>query len=209
MSVTKEQVLDKAKELGLTPTEDEVNQYVKDNKLPEKQPENWQKQREALKGLSSEQLLEKCLDYAAEARDRRLEAKELRQQMGDVKKELDLSKDAAQRSPELEKKLKDMETQIQSGKDAEKKRREAKYSSLDEKKKNAFKVLLDVDRVGSDDFDAQMEIISGHKSDGHSTESPGGPPGPVALTDAQKKEASDMNLEPAAYLEVMGKRKKQ
>jgi hypothetical protein len=208
--LTKEEVLAKAKELGLTLTDAEVDQFVKDGKLPEKvENKTGTRIEELIAKYSQRQLAEMYLETSGEAKDRRIKARDLETQMGEIKKELETKGELLSKYPELEKQLKGLETQLQAQKDAEKKRREAKYNSLDEKKKNAFKVLLDVDRVGADDFDAQMEIISGHKSDGHSSESSGGLPGPVALTDAQKKEASDMHLEPAAYLEVMGKRKKQ
>jgi len=43
MEVTKEKVLDKAKELGLTLTDDEVEKLVKDGKLPEKSDDELEK----------------------------------------------------------------------------------------------------------------------------------------------------------------------
>ena len=43
MEVTKEKVLEKAKELGLTLTDDEVEKLVKDGKLPEKSDDELEK----------------------------------------------------------------------------------------------------------------------------------------------------------------------
>jgi len=43
MEITKEKVLEKAKELGLTLTDDEAEKYVKDGKLPEKSEDELEK----------------------------------------------------------------------------------------------------------------------------------------------------------------------
>ncbi len=43
MEITKEKVLENAKELGLTLTDDEAEKYVKDGKLPEKAEDELEK----------------------------------------------------------------------------------------------------------------------------------------------------------------------
>ena len=209
MPITKEEVAAKAKELSLTLTEEQINQHVTDQRLPEKPEAKTGTTIEELVGkYSQRQLAEMLLETRSEAAERRRENKTLREQSESVTKEVqELSKLKSQ-TPELEQKLKGMETQLQAVRDSEKKRREAAIAKLDEKKRAVFGYLTDVERIGAEQFDATIESLAETKSSGTTIPSPAPGAPKRELTDVEKREADHMGVDAAGYIEIMESRKK-
>jgi hypothetical protein len=200
MEVTKQQVLDRAKELGLNLTDTQIEQLVKDGKLPEKQtPEE---RKEELKSkYNVEQLIDMLLDARTDAKQRRHEAKELKDQLEGLKVEMQGISDFKTKYPELEKKLNTLS-------ESEKKRREQILAKLDKAKAERLTYLQDVDRISADQFDSTVELLGSTKSNGAEAPAPGGgDPPKVTLTPDQKREADRMGLSEAEFAEVNAKRK--
>lgn len=209
MSVTKEEVLAKAKELGATLTEEEVNQFVKDGKLPEKHSSYAQK-KEELKGLSVDQLIEKILETSGEARDRRLEAKEYKQKVDELTRQINSLKEVSEKYPELEKQFNSTQEVLKGIKDSEKKRREATVAKLDKSKAEKISYLLNVDTISSDQFDSTVELLTNTKSKGADAPPPaGGEPPKITLSADEKKKATEMGLSDEQYAELQNKRNKK
>jgi len=87
MEVTKEKVLDKAKELGLTLTDDEVEKYVKDSKLPEKELD--------IEKAPLSELVKMLKERNAENAERRIENKKLKEKIEEYGKQKDKEKKEA------------------------------------------------------------------------------------------------------------------
>lgn len=88
MEVTKEKVLDKAKELGLTLTDDEVEKLVKDGKLPEKSDDDLEK-------AEVKDLVKIIKEMRAENAERRIANKKLEDKIKEHAKETDKQKKEA------------------------------------------------------------------------------------------------------------------
>ena len=209
MAITKDEVVAKAAELSLKLTDEQIDQHVKDQKLPEK-PEN--KSGTSIEDLivkySQRQLAEMLLETRSEAAERRRENKTLKEQAEGITREVqELSKFKTQ-TPELEAKLRGLETQLQGVKDSEKKRRELALAKLDEKKKPVFSYLSDVEKISADQFDATMETLVEPGTNGTTSQTPAPGAPKRELTTDEKREADRMGLDAAGYLEVMETRKK-
>lgn len=196
--VTKDAVIAKAKELGLTLTEVEIDQFVKDGKLPEASTTPEARKAEMLKKYTAEQLVEMLLDTRAEAKERRIEVRQLKEDAERLTQEIRQVSGLKETYPKVEKALKDLQ-------EAEKARRKQAILKLDAEKQKALDYLMDVDHIPGDKFDSTLELFVGERSQGAAAPAPGGSP-EIVLTDEQKKEASRMGLEPKAYLDVMKKR---
>jgi len=202
MEVTKQQVLDRAKELGLNLNDAQVEQLVKDGKLPEKQsPED---RKEDLKSrYTIDQLIDMLLDARSEAKDRRHEAKSLKEQAEAMTKEIQGITELKTKYPALEERLKNFS-------DSEKKRREFVVAKLDKAKAERLTYLLDVDKISADQFDSTVELLGSTKSNGVDTPPPGGgDPPKITLTPDQKREADRMGLNEAEFADVNAKRTKK
>lgn len=79
MEITKEKVLERAKELSLTLTEEEVEQFVKDGKLPEKE-------KEKLDDISLAEAIKIIKEMRDENAKRRLNEKKLQDKLDEVAK---------------------------------------------------------------------------------------------------------------------------
>lgn len=178
MAVTKDQVLAKAKELSLSLTEAEVDEHVSKGTLPTNPSE---KRYRELKGefeqMEKDKLIDKLMELSSEAKDHRLKAREYREQLEQVQKELTALKEQLGKHPDLENKFKALETQLQAVKDAEKKRREQALSKIPEDKRATFNYLLNVEAVPSEQFDGTIEYLLTQKSPGMHIPSPGLSPG--------------------------------
>jgi len=80
MEITKEKVLEKAKELGLTLTDEQTEQYVKDGKLPEKETDKLDK-------ISNEEAIRIIKEMRDENAKRRLNEKKLQDKLDDIAKD--------------------------------------------------------------------------------------------------------------------------
>jgi len=85
--MTKEQVLEKAKELGLTLTDEQVEQYVKDGKLPEKEDD--------LEKADLKELLTMIKDLRKENAERRVTNKKYEEKLKDLDKQKEKDKQTA------------------------------------------------------------------------------------------------------------------
>lgn len=82
--ITKEQILEKAKELSLTLTDAEVEQLLKDQKLPEKEQDD----DELLKSLGGNKVAwEMIKELRKEAADRRIAAKKAEEKLAQIEKD--------------------------------------------------------------------------------------------------------------------------
>lgn len=209
MTVTKEMVLERAKELSLTLSDSEVEQLVKDGKLPEKKTEPAGTKIEELAGrYSTLQLAQMVVELRGENAERRHTERSLKEQAEQLTRELGGLKETAAKYPDLEGKFKQSQDVIQKYKETEKRRREAALSTLDDTKKAKLTYLLDVDKIGSDEFEGTVELLLSSKSPGVEPHTPAGePPKEGELTPFEKQEAVRMGLSPEAYREVQGTRK--
>lgn len=208
MAITKDEVAAKAKELGLTLIDAEIDQYVKDGKLPEKpDTKRYEEMRTELAKKTTSELIDLILDARSEAKDRRLENKTLKEQAEALTKEINAVKQDASKYPELESRFKTLETQLQAARDSEKKRREAIFTKLDEKKRSVIGYLLEVEKIGAEQFDATIELLITAKTNGAESPTPAGIPPTVQLTDAEKRDALRMGVAEADYKNIMEKRK--
>ncbi len=137
MAVKKEDVLAKAQELGLTLSDAEVDRFVAENKLPEKKVPSGTRVEQLLAQHSPRELAEMYLETASEAKDRRLEARTLKEQLEAVGKEIEGYKTQLKDVPGISEQLKKANDLVASFKDGEKKRRAAIIEKLDEKKRGA------------------------------------------------------------------------
>lgn len=199
---TKEEILAKAAELGLKLSDEQIAQHIKDGTLPGKQSaEDW---REELKAkYTVDQLVEKLLEAWSEAKDRRLENKELKEKLEKLNAEFAKLKDIAEKYPAIEQALNEF-------KENEKKRRIAILEKFDENKRNAISYLTDIEKISASDFDTTIALLQDQKLQGMPTsKAPGEPPKEPTLTKEQKAEADRMGLSPAAYLDVMRRREER
>ena len=186
MAVTKEDVLARAKELSLTLNETEVDKFVTDGKLPEEtSDQRYQRMKKELEAKSQSELIQMVLDARSEAKDRRLETKEIKGQFDEMGRKLQEMTEKASKYPELQEQYNGLQSSVQVIKDSEKKRREAALSKLEESKRTKLAYLLEVDKVGGDQFDETLEMLTTKKSDGHAAPSPGG--GPTEVNPFSKK----------------------
>lgn len=88
MEITKEKVLEKAKELGLTLTDDEVEKLVKDGKLPEKKDDDLEK-------AEVKDLVKMLKEMRAENAERRIANKKLEDKLKERDKETEKQKQKA------------------------------------------------------------------------------------------------------------------
>jgi hypothetical protein len=195
--VVKEDVIAKAKELSITLTDAEVEDFVKQNKLPEKPADK----RQELREQGMEKLVDRVLSQQSEIMEKKHDLRTLKEDAEKLTKEIQANSEMKNKYPELEKR-------IQAMQDSEKKRRELVIGKLDDKKKAAVSYLLEVDKVSADQFDQTIEIISETKSPGSDTPPPGSP-SKIILTEAEKAEAARMNLTEEDYVKVMKKRKEK
>jgi len=178
MKHTKEEVLAEAKKLGLTLSDAEVDQLVKDEKLPEKKQTPEERREEMKARFTFDQLLEKYLDAASESKDRKLKIRDLEGVVEDLTGKLNANGDFKTKFPELEK-------QLVALKESEKKRRELKFNKFDDGKKKTLDYLLNVDIITADKFDETVELFLPAGSAGASgAPQPGSPP-PAATLEAQ------------------------
>lgn len=205
MKVTREQVLEKAKEFGLTLSDAEVDQLVKDEKLPEK-PATRDPKKELVEKHNIEQLAEIVIETRSEAKERRHENAELKKNVETLQTQLRELQGVKDDKAKTDAKLQEMSDTLKSIKDAEKKRRETIINKVDEKKRPALGYLTNVDAVTADQFDQTMDVITGGKTNGHhGAPPPGGDEEPV-LTPAEQAEAKRLGLKPKAFLDVKKKR---
>ena len=208
MPITKEEIAMKAKELGLTLTEEQIDGYIKLGKLPEKEETiSGTRVEELVKQYSARQLAEMLLETRGEAGDRRRENKDLKAQAEALTKEIQGLTEIKNKYPDLETKFKTIESQLQAARESEKKRREAAIQKLDEKKRATFSYLLEVEKIAAEQFDATIEALAETKSPGSGSPSPAGTPPKVELSPQEKQEADRMGLTPEAYREIQEKRK--
>lgn len=175
--MTKDEVIAKAKESGLTLSDAEIDEAVKSGKMPEKKEDHIGTSVDALvTKYTPRQLAEMLIDTRSEAKDRRLENKELKANVETLTVEITKVKELALKSPELEKQLTSLNELLAKQKEGEKKRREAVMSKLEKEKQDALDYLLNVDNVTPDKFDATVSLFE-KKSNGMSPPpSPGTPP---------------------------------
>jgi len=83
--MTKEQVLEKAKELGLTLTEEQIEKHVKDGTLPEKEQD--------LDKAELADLVKMIKEQRAENAERRIENKKLKEKLENINKEKEKEKE--------------------------------------------------------------------------------------------------------------------
>ena len=185
MAITKEEVVAKATSLGLTLTEEQINQHVTDQKLPEKEKQkDGTTVEELVAKYSPQQLAVMLQETRSEAAERRRENKTLKEQAEAVAKQIEELQKVKGQLPEFEAKMKDLGEQLKGVKESEKKRREAAIAKLDEKKKATFSYLGDVDKISADQFDATIDSLVDKMSDGTGSQSPAGsPPGAATLQD--------------------------
>lgn len=88
MEITKEKVLERAQELGLTLTDAEIEQYVKDAKLPEKKEDDLDK-------AELKDLVKMIKELRDENAKRRLDAKKLEDKLKEVDKQKEKEKKEA------------------------------------------------------------------------------------------------------------------
>lgn len=88
MEITKEKVLEKAKELGLTLTDEEADKYVKDGKLPEKSDDELEK-------AEVKDLVKIIKEMRAENAERRIANKKLEDKLKERDKETEKQKQKA------------------------------------------------------------------------------------------------------------------
>lgn len=85
MEITKEKVLEKAKELSLELTPEEVEKYVKDGKLPEKESDDLEK-------ADLKDLIKMIKEQRAENAERRVENKKLKEKLEGIDKDKEKEK---------------------------------------------------------------------------------------------------------------------
>ena len=174
MAVTKDEVLAKAKELGVTLTEEQIEQFVKDGKLPEETSEQrYMKVKADLEKLDKSDLIDRILAANSEAKDRRLEAKTEKEQREKLEKQLKELEGKASKFTELETELNSTRETLKQIKEAEKKRRELALEKV--KDKDGLDYLLNVDAVNGDQFDRTIEKLTGKKNNGADAPQPGEP----------------------------------
>ena len=172
--ITKEQVVAKAKELSLTLTEEQTDEYVKQGKLPEVPVD---RKAELKEKYNVDQLVDIIVETRGEAAERRRTNAELVKQVESLKTEIGSMNDLKVKTPELEAQLKKSNELLAAMRDAEKKRREAVLASVPEDKRAKVTYLLDVDKVSSDQFDGTVEMLIEPSSPGaRKVPGPGDPP---------------------------------
>ena len=88
MEITKDKVLERAKELSLTLTEEEVEQFVKDGKLPEKKEDDLEK-------AEVKDLVKMLKEMRAENAERRVDNKKLQDKLKELDKQKEKDKQTA------------------------------------------------------------------------------------------------------------------
>lgn len=156
MPVTKEQVLVRATELGVTLTDEQIQKHVADGTLPEKESPNM---REEFRGQSSEQLITLVLETRSEAAERRRQNKVLKEQVESLTREVQALGPLKDKTPELEAQLKKANESITAMKDAEKARRNAVLATVPEAVRKTIEYMGDVDKISSNEFDATVELL--------------------------------------------------
>lgn len=171
MAVTKEQVLEKATELSLTLTETEVDQYVKDGKLPEKadEPDAGVLQKQ----YQHRELAEMYRDACAEAKKYRLEKRDLKEQLEKVSAQLNDLTQAAGKIPELEAQVKAGQEMAASLKESEKSRRVLALSKLPDEQRKAVEYMANPETVKADQFDQTLALLVQQKNGGAGAPTPG------------------------------------
>lgn len=172
--ITKEQVIAKMKELGLTLTEEQIAELVAANKLPEAPVD---RKAELKEKYNVDQLVDIIVETRGEAAERRRSNVELVKQVDALKVQIQELTDLKVKTPELEAQLKKANEILEAMKVAEKKRREAVLSNVSEDKRTKVSYLSDVDKVSAEQFDATVEALVDPSSPGaKKVPGPGGPP---------------------------------
>lgn len=174
MTVTKEQVQERAKELGIAVSETEAEQYVKDGKLPEKKELNsGTRVDELVAKYSHRQIAQMLIEVESESINRKHKIRKLEEDAEAVSKELGAVKEGLAKTPELEAKNKELQTTLQAHRDGEKKRREAALAKLSEEKRGVLDYLVNVDVVSPDKFDQTLALHLTTKGNGADAPPPG------------------------------------
>lgn len=204
--ITKEQVLAKAKELGLTLTDAEVEKYVTDQKLPEA-PKDAKK--ELISKYKIEEMAEIVLDTRAEAKERRHESTELKKTITTLETQLAELKSVKGDKEKTDLQLAEITKTLGQIKEAEKRRRQAMILKIDEKKRPALQYLENVDAVTSDQFDMTLDALGVRGNGVHGAPTPGGPDDETPATREETAEMKRTGLPLKAVRDIEVKRKKR
>jgi hypothetical protein len=173
MPITKEQVVAKATELGLTLTDSQIEQLVKDDKLPVKE-EPVSGIDELVANHSPQELAQMVKKLRAEAAEKRVANQGLTKENADLAKKIDELSPAAKKYPELEKQINEAQATVTAFREGEKKRRALALDKLDEQKRTKLSYLLDADKIDAVTFENTLELVTTSKSDGVNTLTPSG-----------------------------------
>lgn len=176
--VTREEIVAKAKEMGLTLTEAEIVQLEKDGKLPEVSNEQRYAQMKAeLSGKNASELIDMVLDARSEAKEHRLTAKGHKAKADELAVKVAELSALKEKTPELEAKLADLNATLKARDEAEKARRTAILAKLPKEKSEPLQYMLNVEAIKGDQFDVTVDLLLDPKKNGMSVPPPGDPPG--------------------------------
>jgi hypothetical protein len=193
MSVTREQVAEAAKTLGVTLTDAEVEGFVKDGKLPEKKETNSGTAIDDLVSkYSHRQIAAMLKETEAESIARKHKIRSLEEVVEAANKAMEAAKKDTTRLPELEAANKVLQERLQANADGERKRREQMLGKLPEEKRGVLDFMLNVDTVSPDKFDQAIALHITTKGNGADAPPPGGDP---PVVNPWKRETRNLTLQ--------------
>ena len=213
MATTKEQVIAKATELGLTLTAEEITKFITDDKLPDelfKQEKRYKELEEKAKVDPSviADIIKQLRDANSEAGDRRKQAKDLKTKLDKIESDKQKEKEDKLKADgefqklldEKEKELNDLKPFKERFETQDKALRESLLKKIPDTYKEYAELLPTDKLLGFVDTVSIPDPLKTH--DGNGTP----PPAPRTLTSTEKRQAEQLGLDDAAYIEVMADR---